>query len=52
MSNNKIAPSILAADYANFASELKRIEETVLSMCTSILWMANLYLTLLLVQML
>ena len=26
MSNNKIAPSILAADYANFASELKRIE--------------------------
>lgn len=28
MSNKKIAPSILAADYANFASELKRIEET------------------------
>lgn len=28
MSNFKIAPSILAADYANFASELKRIEET------------------------
>ncbi len=28
MSNNKIAPSILAADYTNFASELKRIEET------------------------
>ncbi|MGV3011134.1 ribulose-phosphate 3-epimerase [Streptococcus thoraltensis] len=28
MSNYKIAPSILAADYANFASELKRIEET------------------------
>ncbi len=28
MSNNKIAPSILAADYANFASELKRIEGT------------------------
>lgn len=28
MLNNKIAPSILAADYANFASELKRIEET------------------------
>ena len=28
MSNNKIAPSILADDYANFASELKRIEET------------------------
>lgn len=28
MSNNKIAPSILAADYANFASELKRTEET------------------------
>lgn len=28
MSNNKIASSILAADYANFASELKRIEET------------------------
>lgn len=28
MSNNKIAPSILAADYANFTSELKRIEET------------------------
>ena len=28
MSHNKIAPSILAADYANFASELKRIEET------------------------
>ena len=28
MSNNKIAPSILAADYANFASELNRIEET------------------------
>lgn len=26
MSINKIAPSILAADYANFASELKRIE--------------------------
>lgn len=25
---NKIAPSILAADYANFASELKRIEQT------------------------
>ncbi|MCO4474057.1 ribulose-5-phosphate 3-epimerase [Streptococcus infantarius subsp. infantarius] len=28
MSNNKIAPSILAANYANFASELKHIEET------------------------
>ncbi|MCK1227600.1 ribulose-phosphate 3-epimerase [Streptococcus uberis] len=28
MFTNKIAPSILAADYANFASELKRIEET------------------------
>ncbi|EHJ56823.1 ribulose-phosphate 3-epimerase [Streptococcus urinalis FB127-CNA-2] len=28
MSVNKIAPSILAADYANFASELARIEET------------------------
>ncbi|MGI1731638.1 ribulose-phosphate 3-epimerase [Streptococcus uberis] len=28
MYTNKIAPSILAADYANFASELKRIEET------------------------
>ncbi|MFC3927308.1 ribulose-phosphate 3-epimerase [Streptococcus caprae] len=28
MTNYKIAPSILAADYANFASELKRIEET------------------------
>ncbi|HFX3948248.1 TPA: ribulose-phosphate 3-epimerase [Streptococcus agalactiae] len=28
MSTNKIAPSILAADYANFANELKRIEET------------------------
>lgn len=28
MSNFKIAPSILAADYANFANELKRIEET------------------------
>ena len=26
--HSKIAPSILAADYANFASELKRIEET------------------------
>ena len=25
---NKIAPSILAADYANFAQELKRIDET------------------------
>lgn len=28
MSTYKIAPSILAADYANFASELRRIEET------------------------
>lgn len=28
MYTNKIAPSILAADYANFTSELKRIEET------------------------
>lgn len=28
MYTNKIAPSILATDYANFASELKRIEET------------------------
>ncbi|KHD44980.1 ribulose-phosphate 3-epimerase [Streptococcus hongkongensis] len=28
MTNYKIAPSILAADYANFAKELKRIEET------------------------
>lgn len=28
MSSYKIAPSILAADYANFASELKRIEAT------------------------
>lgn len=28
MSHYKIAPSILAADYANFASELRRIEET------------------------
>ncbi len=28
MPNNKIAPSILAADYANFATELQRIEAT------------------------
>ncbi|MGT2722044.1 ribulose-phosphate 3-epimerase [Streptococcus porcinus] len=28
MTSHKIAPSILAADYANFAAELKRIEET------------------------
>lgn len=28
MSTHKIAPSILAADYANFATELKRVEET------------------------
>lgn len=28
MSLNKIAPSILAADYANFASELQRIDNT------------------------
>lgn len=28
MSTYKIAPSILAADYANFEKELKRIEET------------------------
>ncbi|EGJ28076.1 ribulose-phosphate 3-epimerase [Streptococcus porcinus] len=28
MTSHKIAPSILAADYANFATELKRIEET------------------------
>lgn len=28
MSTYKIAPSILAADYANFATELKRVEET------------------------
>lgn len=28
MISYKIAPSVLAADYANFASELKRIEET------------------------
>lgn len=28
MSTYKIAPSILAADYANFASELRRIEKT------------------------
>lgn len=28
MSHYKIAPSILAADYANFAAELKRLEET------------------------
>ncbi|MGT2934155.1 ribulose-phosphate 3-epimerase [Streptococcus catagoni] len=28
MFTNKIAPSILAADYANFEKELKRIEET------------------------
>jgi len=28
MFQNKIAPSILAADFANFANELKRIEET------------------------
>ncbi|EGE54400.1 ribulose-phosphate 3-epimerase [Streptococcus parauberis] len=28
MTSYKIAPSVLAADYANFASELKRIEET------------------------
>lgn len=28
MLSSKIAPSILAADYANFASELRRIEET------------------------
>lgn len=28
MSLNKIAPSILAADYANFASELQRIDDT------------------------
>ena len=28
MSHYKIAPSILAADYANFEKELKRLEET------------------------
>ena len=28
MSTHKIAPPILAADYANFATELKRVEET------------------------
>lgn len=28
MGNNKIAPSILAADYANFEKELKRLEAT------------------------
>ena len=28
MSHYKIAPSILAADYANFEKELKRLEKT------------------------
>lgn len=40
----KIAPSILAADYANFASELARIVHQVRNMFTLILWMVNLFL--------
>ena len=27
MKTNKLAPSILSADYANFESELKKLEE-------------------------
>ena len=40
----KIAPSILAADYANFASELARIDASGVNMFTLILWMVNLFL--------
>ena len=40
----KIAPSILAADYANFASELARIDASGAEYVHIILWMVNLFL--------
>ena len=42
MSQYKIAPSILAADYANFEREIKRLEETGQNMPISISWMVTL----------
>ena len=50
MSQYKIAPSILAADYANFEREIKRLEATGAEYAISISWMVTLYLRLALVQ--
>ncbi len=35
MKTNKLAPSILSADYANFESELKKLDSSVQSTLTS-----------------
>ena len=43
MSQYKIAPSILAADYANFEREIKRLEATGQNTPISISWMVTLY---------
>ena len=40
MKTMKIAPSILSADYANFESELKRLEAAGATMPISMSWMA------------
>ena len=42
MSQYKIAPSILAADYANFEREIKRLEATGQNMPILILWTVTL----------
>lgn len=50
MSQYKIAPSILAADYANFEREIKRLEATGQNMPISISWTVILYRKSVLVQ--
>ena len=50
MSQYKIAPSILAADYANFEREIRRLKQLVQNMPISILWMVTLYRKSVLVQ--
>lgn len=44
----KIAPSILASDFSRLADELKDIEKAALTTSIWMLWMAALYLILLL----
>ena len=41
----KVAPSILSADFAFLADEIKKLKRQVLIGYISMLWMVNLYLT-------
>lgn len=41
----KVAPSILSADFAYLADEIKKLKLPALTGYTSMLWTASLYLT-------